>query len=329
LPLGNFKDFVNAVSKEAAMTKYLNTKQNKKKKPNENFARELMELFTLGVGHYTESDIKESARAFTGYSHNVNGDFLLKKQQHDTGLKTFFGETGSFTGEDIIDLILKKKQCAKYVCGKIYAYFVNTKINDAHVEQMAEVFYKDYNIANLMRFVLMSNWFYEDKNIGNKIKSPIEFLVGMKTTVPFQFKNKKRLLHIENVLGQVLFNPPNVAGWKGGKSWIDSNTIILRLKLPSLLLNDAYISKIEINSNTTNAERKAMLKKRNSKQYQTNTNWQVFQSNFKNVETQDLENYLLTCKINPEAAQYLSALKKESKREYCIQIMSLPEYQMC
>lgn len=327
--LGNFKDFVNAVSKEAAMTKYLNTKQNKKKKPNENFARELMELFTLGVGHYTESDIKESARAFTGYSHNVNGDFLLKKQQHDTGLKTFFGETGSFTGEDIIDLILKKKQCAKYVCGKIYAYFVNTKINDAHVEQMAEVFYKDYNIANLMRFVLMSNWFYEDKNIGNKIKSPIEFLVGMKTTVPFQFKNKKRLLHIENVLGQVLFNPPNVAGWKGGKSWIDSNTIILRLKLPSLLLNDAYISKIEINSNTTNAERKAMLKKRNSKQYQTNTNWQVFQSNFKNVATQDLEDYLLTCKINPEAAQYLSALKKESKREYCIQIMSLPEYQMC
>ena len=130
--LGNFKDFVNAISKEAAMTKYLNTKQNKKQKPNENFARELMELFTLGEGHYSEEDIKESARAFTGYSHNLKGEFVFRKRVHDYGNKTFFGKTGNFSGEDIVDLILQKKQCAKIICGKIYRYFVNDSIDETH-----------------------------------------------------------------------------------------------------------------------------------------------------------------------------------------------------
>ena len=327
--LGNFKDFVNAISKEAAMTKYLNTKQNKKQKPNENFARELMELFTLGVGHYTEKDIKESAKAFTGYSHNSEGEFVLKQRHHDTSQKTFFGQTGHFNGEDIIDIILSKKQCARYVCGKIYAYFVNSTIDENHVEQMVNVFYKDYNIENLMRFVLMSNWFYDEKNIGNKIKSPIEFLAGMKNMVPFEFKNTKRLIYFEKALGQVLFNPPNVAGWKGGKSWIDSNTIVLRLKLPSVLLNNAYISKLKIQSEISDKERKAGLKKQASNKHQTIVNWNAFNANFKNVAIKDLDKHLLSCTINPEAAAYLSTLKKSSRQEYCIQIMSLPEYQMC
>ena len=151
--LGNFKGFVIAISKEAAMTKYLNTKQNRKQKPNENFARELMELFTLGVGNYTEDDIKESARVFTGYNHNLQGNFVFRKRVHDEGVKTFFGKSGNFNGDDII---LENKQCAKYICGKVYRYFVNDIIDENHVNDLANVFYKDYDIEKLVRYMMLS-----------------------------------------------------------------------------------------------------------------------------------------------------------------------------
>ncbi len=328
--LGNFKDFVNAVSKEAAMTKYLNTKQNKKQKPNENFARELMELFTLGVGHYTEEDIKESAKAFTGYSHNLQGEFVFRNRQHDDSEKTFFGKTGNFSGEDIINIILEQKQCANYICGKLYRYFVNDIIDENHVNAMADVFYKDYNIETIMRFILTSDWFYDDKNKGSKIKSPIEFLVGLKTMVPTDFNNPKQLLYIQKLLGQTLLKPPNVAGWKGGKNWIDSNTIVLRLKLPSLILNGAYISKVKDGyEDAQMEEKKALFKKKFGKRFKTKVNWSYFNTQFKNVEIDEFQNYLLACEINESAKAYLQSLEKVSKQEYCIQLMSLPEYQMC
>ncbi|WP_262489507.1 DUF1800 domain-containing protein [Jejuia pallidilutea] len=160
-------------------------------------------------------------------------------------IKPFFGKTGNFTGEDIIDIILEQKQCATYICGKIYSYFVNDSVNKNHVLAMADVFYKDYSIENVMKFMLMSDWFYDEENLGNKIKSPIEFLVGIKTLVPTNFKKPKQLIYMQRLLGQTLLDPPNVAGWKGGRNWIDSNTIVLRLKLPSLLLNSAYISNVK------------------------------------------------------------------------------------
>tara|TARA_R110000868_G_scaffold215207_1_gene465302 strand:+ start:2022 stop:3401 length:1380 start_codon:yes stop_codon:yes gene_type:complete len=328
--LGNFKDFVNAVSKEAAMTKYLNTKQNRKQKPNENFARELMELFTLGEGHYTENDIKESARAFTGYSHNLKGEFVLRRFQHDNTNKTFFGKTGNFNGEDIIDLILDEKQCAKFICEKVYRYFVNYTLNESHVNAMVTVFYNDYNIEKLMHFVFSSDWFYNQENIGTKIKSPIEFLVGLKQVVPVQFNNTKQLLYIQKQLGQILLNPPNVAGWKGGKSWIDSNTIVLRLKLPSILLNDAYISKAEMGeTDTMMAVKKSAYKKTYGKRFKTERNWKAFNKNFAKVDLNDLQDYMLLGDLNPETREFLDDLEKVSKQEYCIQLMSLPEYQMC
>ncbi|NJX14161.1 DUF1800 domain-containing protein [Tamlana crocina] len=327
--LGNFGDFVKAISKEAAMTKYLNTKQNKKQRPNENFARELMELFTLGVGHYSENDIKESARAFTGYGHNFVGDFAFRKRQHDEGVKTFLGETGRFTGDDIVDIILRQKQCAKYVCRKIYRYFVNDVIDENHVAEMADVFYKDYNIENLMRHVFMADWFYDEANIGTKIKSPIEFLVGLSNLVPVEFNNHKQLLYLQKLLGQILLRPPNVAGWKGGKNWIDSNTIVLRLKLPSLLLNGAYISKTKAGREDQRMEIKKEAFKNVFKRIRAESDWEYFNTNFKNVNIEDLEQYVLACKVNPAAKQYLNSLEKVSKQEYCVQLMSLPEYQMC
>ena len=197
--LGNFRSFSKAVSKETAMIRYLNLQQNRKKSPNENFARELMELFTLGKGHYTEHDIKESARAFTGYSYEISGAFKFTKWTHDYDEKTFFNKTGNFDGDNIIDIILLEKQCARFICEKVYGYFVNTSINENHIESMVEVFYPKYNIEDLMRFVFMSDWFYDKEHIGTKIKSPIDLLVGLNRSVPMQFKQQKHLLALQKL----------------------------------------------------------------------------------------------------------------------------------
>ncbi|WP_299121747.1 DUF1800 domain-containing protein [uncultured Winogradskyella sp.] len=327
--LGDFRTFVKAISKEAAMLKYLNGKQNRKAKPNENFARELMELFTLGEGQYSETDIKESARAFTGYNHNFNGDFRFRKRQHDEGLKTFLGKTGNFSGDDIVDIILEDRQCALYISKKIYRYFVNPEPNKKHIEAMADVFFKDYNIEKLMRYIFMSDWFYQEENIGAKIKSPIEFLVGMVNVVPVKFEKEKDLLKIQKLLGQTLLDPPNVAGWKINKAWIDANTIMVRLKLPSVLLNNAMISLKEEGDFNDNFRKKFFKRNKGKLPFKVLPDWDTFSENFKFAKTENLEDYIIQGPVNKGTLDYLETLNKGSKRDYCVQLMSLPEYQMC
>ncbi|MCT4628333.1 DUF1800 domain-containing protein [Winogradskyella sp.] len=327
--LGDFRDFVKAISKETSMLKYLNGKQNRKRHPNENFARELMELFTLGEGKYSEKDIKESARAFTGYNHNFYGEFVFRENQHDDGFKTFFGETARYNGDDIIDKILERRECAQYVSSKIYRYFVNPVPNNTHIEAMTEVFYKDYNIEKLMRFVFLSDWFYNDKNIGAKIKSPIELLVGIANTVPVKFEREKDLLVIQRILGQSLLNPPNVAGWKGDKAWIDANTIMVRLKLPSVLLNNALISLKEYGDFNDKFRKQYFKRTKGKLPFKVLPNWDVFSKNFDSIATENLTDIIIQGTINKGTASFLNTLSKASKRDYCVQLMSLPEYQMC
>lgn len=327
--LGNFGEFVKAISKQAAMLKYLNNKQNRKQSPNENFARELMELFTLGKGHYSEQDIKESARAFTGYYHNLKGEFVLRQRQHDNTSKMFLGKTGNFDGDDIIDIILNQRQCARFISEKIYRYFVNDTINNEHVEEMTNVFFKDYNIKTLMYHVFNSGWFYNEENIGSKIKSPIDYLVGMQKVVPMTFKKKNALYALQKSLGQILLFPPNVAGWKGGKNWIDSNTILLRLRFASLLLNDTHISvkKTEDFGDPLSEFIKQKGKKYNF--FKSTADWSTFNLNYKKIDANKLHNYLIVTEINEGTKDYLNTLSKSSKKDYCIQLMSIPEYQMC
>ncbi|WP_040252524.1 DUF1800 domain-containing protein [Psychroserpens mesophilus] len=326
--LGDFGDFVKAISKEAAMLKYLNNKQNRKQKPNENFARELMELFTLGEGQYTEEDIKESAKAFTGYNHNFEGEFVLRKFQHDYDFKTFFGHTGRYDGDDIIDIILEQKQCARFICRKIYSYFVNDIIDEGRVEELAAAFYKDYNIEKLMKYLFMSDWFYDDNNIGTKIKSPIEFLVGLSRTVPVEFEKPEDLLKIQKLLGQTLLNPPNVAGWKGGKNWIDSNTIMLRLKLPSIILANAKIS-IKAKGEFEDSFEKYHTQKIRNKLVSVKVDWETFEKHYSNTSFEALQQQLILSELSNGTQTYLKTLSKNSKRNFCVQLMSLPEYQMC
>src|SRR5258706_11061787 len=183
--MGNFGTLLKEVSKSAAMLNFLNNQQNKKDHPNENFAREVMELFTLGRGNYTEHDIKEAARAFTGWGSNLKGEFIFRKLQHDDGIKTVLGKTGNFDGDEVLDILLEQKQTAKFISQKVYKFFVNEQLDAEKTEWLADRFYKtNYDIAALMEDIFTSDWFYDEKNIGAKIKSPVELLVGIQRMLP-------------------------------------------------------------------------------------------------------------------------------------------------
>ena len=234
--LGSFADMLKAVSKSPAMLQFLNNQQNRKQKPNENFAREVMELFTMGRGNYTENDVKEAARAFTGWAFNAKGEFVFRKNQHDDGSKTFLSRTGNFDGDDILNILLENKQTANYISKKIYRYFVNENVDEKNQAGLSNRFYSsNYNISKLLEDIYSSDWFYNEKNIGTKIKSPVELLAGIRRLLPMQLENDQSQLLFQRALGQVLFYPPNVAGWSGGKNWIDSSSLMLRLRIPQIL----------------------------------------------------------------------------------------------
>jgi uncharacterized protein (DUF1800 family) len=234
--IGNFGVLLREVSKSASILSFLNNQQNRKQHPNENFAREVMELFTLGRGNYTEDDIKEAARSFTGWGFNLNGDFVFRKNLHDEGKKTVLGKTGNFDGDDVLDILLDQKQTAKYITQKIYRFLVNDELDEDKINWLANRFFDSgYEIKKLLEDIFLSSWFYEEKNIGSKIKSPVELLVGMRRMLPMDFENAEVQLLYQRLLGQVLFYPPNVAGWPGGKNWIDSSSLMFRLRIPQLL----------------------------------------------------------------------------------------------
>ncbi len=233
--LGNFKDLLYEVSRSPAMLNFLNNQQNKKDHPNENFAREVMELFTMGRGSYTEKDIREAARAFTGWSYDKDGRFAEKKRTHDEGEKTFMGKTGHFDGTDVLDIILGQKATARFITAKIYRFFVNENADGPTVDVLSEKFYASgYDIKSLMRDIFSAPWFYDRKNIGTRIKSPIELMAGIMRALPMDIGKPENLIVYQKLLGQMLFHPPNVAGWPGGKSWIDSSTLMLRLQIPQI-----------------------------------------------------------------------------------------------
>ncbi|NQY93707.1 MAG: DUF1800 domain-containing protein [Campylobacteraceae bacterium] len=228
--LGNFDTFVHKSSKDLAMLIYLDSNSNKKSHPNENYARELLELFTLGEGHYTEEDVKEAARAFTGWRVNrKNMLFRKSKKFHDYSEKTFQGEQGYFDGEDIIDIVLKNDQTSLFIVSKLYKEFISTTINEKLVNQIALEFRTSkYEISKAVRLILLSDDFWNNK--ANLIKSPVELIVSLSKNLDLDLsdKNFKFIIKTAKNLGQELFNPPNVKGWEGGETWIDSSSILSR-----------------------------------------------------------------------------------------------------
>ena len=352
--LGKFEDLLKEVSKSAAMINFLNNNQNRKDHPNENFAREVMELFTMGRGNYTENDIKEAARAFTGWGANVKGEFVFRKFQHDDGQKTVLGKSGNFDGDEVLDILVQHKQTAKFITTKIYKYFVNEQPDADKVEWLSARFYQSgYDISELMQDIFTSDWFYSEKNIGAKIKSPVELVVGIRRIIPMELQNEEVQLLVERLLGQILFYPPNVAGWPGGKTWIDSSSLMFRLRLPQLISdsgeiklspktdddqmmgmkdNDAMPDKIKGGGKGAKAINRMMGQK-----IQANINWSAYITRFEKTPKEKL-----ITEISRTLLQVPSSLSEQvlmqhvdnSSREAFIktstvQLMATPEYQLC
>jgi len=225
---GNFETFVRAISRDPAMLDYLNNNENRKAHPNENYARELMELFTLGIGNYTEDDIKQAARAFTGWGHDGT-DFVYRVNQHDDGIKTFFNRSGNFDGDDIITLILQNPACPKFISGELFKYLAYDDIDPSLSEALGQLLYTNrYELRPLLRTVLTSRAFYSPQALGVQIKSPVQLVVGTIRMLGLQMPPAQALASALNQMGQLPLMPPNVRGWPGGRMWINTSTLFIR-----------------------------------------------------------------------------------------------------
>ena len=228
--LGNFGALLHAIARDPAMVIYLDSAQNRKGTPNENFAREVMELFTLGEGHYGEQDIKEAARAFTGWSLNrETGHFMFRPFIHDYGRKTVLGRTGYLDGDDVLDILLARPETAELVVRKLWREFVSPDPDEREVARIAARFRESrYEIKVALQEILTSDAFYAPENRGVLVKSPVDLVVGTLRdfgmrpgeTVPFAVAAAG--------MGQNLFGPPNVKGWPGGDAWINASTLLAR-----------------------------------------------------------------------------------------------------
>jgi uncharacterized protein (DUF1800 family) len=354
--LGNFGTMLKEVSKSAAMLNFLNNQQNRKDHPNENFAREVMELFTLGRGNYTEHDVKEAARAFTGWSADIKGDYVFRKFQHDFGNKTVLGKSGDFDGGEVLDILLEQKQTAKYITQKLYKFFVNEKIDKDKLDWLADRFYKSgYEIGNLLEDIFTSEWFFDEKNVGANIKSPVELIVGIQRMLPMKLENDEALMLLQRVLGQLLFYPPNVAGWPGGKAWIDSSSLMMRMRIPKLI-ND--IDEMNVNAKADDDTMMGMKdgegqvkgnKKPGGKQaagayagmrrqvINADVDWKQYVKKYESVIREKLGEEILKTLLQVKSGVSMDLIKQfsdETGRENFIktatlQIMSMPEYQLC
>ena len=336
--LGNFGDLLREVSKTPAMLSFLNNQQNKKEHANENFAREVMELFTMGRGNYNEKDVKEGARSFTGWGFNLKGEFLERPFLHDNGQKTFLGKSGNFTGDDIIDIILEQKATAKFITKKIYQFFVNEEVDLNRVEILAESFYQsNYDLQSLMNSIFLSDWFYEKKNVGTRIKSPVELIAGLRRLVPMDLERPEAQLLFQKVLGQILFYPPNVAGWPGGKSWIDSSALLFRMRMPQILTNAEEFLVTPKSDDDVMMGQEGVDKIKKPDQLNVKVDWESVIKAFNNTLKENLQQTvtgIVLQSMNSIDANILKKYVDNTSREgfiktTMVELMSTPEYQLC
>ena len=336
--LGNFGDLLREVSKSPAMLSFLNNQQNKKQHPNENFAREVMELFTMGRGNYTETDVKEGARAYTGWGFDLKGEFVDRPFLHDSGSKTFLGKTGNFDGDDAIDIILQKKATAIFITKKIYKYFVNENVDEEKIAFLADRFYQNnYDLKKLMNDIFLSDWFYDEKNVGTRIKSPVELIAGIRRLIPMDLQKPEMQLLFQRVLGQVLFYPPNVAGWPGGRNWIDSSSLMFRMRLPQILTDAQEFLITPKDDDDVMMGMEGVDKRHAMSQVNVNVDWNsvvnVFSNTSKEGLLQKINDFVLQAKssVNQNVLKrYVDNTSREGFiKSAMIELMSTPEYQLC
>jgi uncharacterized protein (DUF1800 family) len=236
--LGNLRELTRAVAKDPAMLLYLDNAQNVAAHPNENFARELMELYTLGVDNYAEEDVRQAARAWTGWRvFRLTGQAFFVPRFHDDGVKTFLGQTGNFDGDDIVNIIFSKPQCARFFAAKLLALFVYDNPEPPLVDGVAHLLqHHDYELAPVVSTILRSNVFYSDRSYRALVKTPAELVVGTYKALGISEIGRSALPALR-AMNQILFYPPNVAGWPGGENWLTSQMMIARQNFLAGLVN--------------------------------------------------------------------------------------------
>jgi uncharacterized protein (DUF1800 family) len=230
--LGKFGTLLTEISRDSAMMVWLDTSLSKRKMPNENYARELMELFSLGLGHYTETDIRQAARAFTGWEIK-EGKAVFDPGQHDRGVKTVLGKTGNWTGDDVVRICLDQPAAAMFVVAKLFRFLVSETVRAAPelLEPLADQFRKsDYDFGALVERVLRSNLFFSPQVYRTRIKSPVDFSLGIVRALEGRV-GASALSQVLGSLGQNLFYPPSVKGWDGGATWLNGQTLLTRQNL--------------------------------------------------------------------------------------------------
>lgn len=235
---GNWLKLLTAMGKDPAMLVWLDQGQSRKQHPNENFAREVMELFTLGEGHYTEKDVTEAARAFTGWSYDrLDQEFIERPRIHDSGEKTVLGRTGDLRGEDVLETIVAQPQAARFITAKLWNYFAGQEPSEELTTALAKVFRDSGGeFKPVLKAMFHSEEFYADSIIRNQVKSPVQWLVGSTRVLERELPQPLVCFGLTRNLGQDLFAPPNVKGWDGGLSWITTNNLLARYNEAAVLV---------------------------------------------------------------------------------------------
>jgi hypothetical protein len=234
--LGNFATLLTEMSKDPAMMVWLDTRNSKKGSPNENYARELMELFSLGIGHYTEKDIREAARAFTGWEIKAN-EAAFNEGNHDPGAKTVLSKSGTFRGEDIVRICLDQPATAPFIVGKLYRFLISETVpaTPELIQPLADQFRSSgSDFGALVRTMLSSQLFFSQAVYRARIKSPVEFALGIVRGLEGHVGTTALAVALEE-MGQNLFYPPSVKGWDGGQAWLNGQTFLIRQNLAGAL----------------------------------------------------------------------------------------------
>lgn len=241
--LGSFRRVLHDMAKDVAMLVWLDSNSNRKRHPNENFAREVMELFSLGVGNYSEHDIQDAARAFTGW-HVRNGEFWFNAIQHDTGEKVVFGKRGNFDGGDIVELCLEHPACPRFLAFKLLRQFVEPSPSKEHIDALAaRIRQHNFEWRPIQRELFSSRLFFAESSRQSIIKSPVELLLGAVRQLKAK-PNLQAIARLSAELGQDLFEPPTVKGWDGGRLWISSTTLIQRANFATALLKSNQLGSV-------------------------------------------------------------------------------------
>ena len=333
--LGSFADMLRAIAKDPAMLNFLNNQQNKKAHPNENFARELLELFTLGTGNYSEQDIKEAARAFTGWGFKPPAEFIVRQHQHDTGQKRFMGKIGNFDGDDILTIILENPQTARFITRKLYRFMVSDEtVDEARVQQVATRFYdSNYRIDALLEEMLTADWFYEARYRNNRIKSPVEWITGLQKHLGVTYE-VDALFFLQRLFGHTLFYPPNVSGWPAGREWIDSSSLAYRLKIPEIIMKPQANLDVNVQADgdvtTPNAKGglQQLTQKSNLKPYLSAIKPSADAPWLPALSTYVLGPDLVDAHRQRIAQQTGTGTSTEKLQQACLLLTSLPEYQL-